>query len=405
MSRRGSGTWVARVEVAAPGPTLVERAIGQAVGHDRRAEAGPATVNLAAPVVPHLPPELELGVTTADLRAQLPGHGYDPMGMAALRALVAERHRSQGEAVTASQVLITNGAHHGLAVAIGGLLRAGEPVAVEDHTFGGILDLLDDRGSVSIPVRRDPDGIDPDQLRQVLQRRRPKAVILVAPVHSPTGTTWSSDRLDAVAAVLDEANGPPSGAAVTVIVDEALADLSHQAPEPGLVARCQRATVVRVGSLSKSVWGGLRVGWLTAPTPVFDTLARQRARRDLGTAMASQLMAARLIDQLDEVAGRRRPLLAGRSAQAAEALASAFPSWDITPPSGGAMVWCRLPLVDTTGFATYARQFGVATLPGSAVRVGRDADPHLRVATDVEPATLHDGLARLQRAWTTWTNA
>lgn len=386
VSRQGSGTRVAEVEVAPAGPTLVERALGA------------ATVNLAAPVAQRLPSGFDWAISAADLGAQVPANGYDPLGVLTLRSLAAERFRAQGLSASTDHVLITNGAHHAMSVAIGALVRSGDRVIVEEHTFGGILDLLDDRGAIAVPVPRDSAGIVPSELDRRLAAEPSALAVLLPTVNSPTGVTTPAGRLDELAEILDRR-------ATTVIADEALADLTHAARPLGLGAHCRRASVITIESLSKSVWGGLRVGWLTARPDLFDTLARQRARRDLGTAITSQLLAQRVLPALDDHLVARRHNLAAAGTLATRLLRERFPDWGIELPSGGAMVWATLPVDDATGFATYARQFGVATLPGSAVNTSRGADPHLRIATDVGDDTLRDGIDRLGRAWSAWRGA
>lgn len=386
VSRRGSGTRVAVVDISPAGPTLVERALGS------------ATVNLAAPVAQRLPAGIDWTISPADLGAQLPAHGYDPVGVLALRSMVSERFRTQGISASTDHVLVTNGAHHAMAIAIGALVRSGDRVIVEEHTFGGVLDLLDDRGAIPVAVTRDSAGIVPSELDRRLASEPTAVAILLPTVNSPTGIATPPGRLDEIAAVLDRR-------ATTVIADEALADLTHGHRPHGLGARCQHGSVITIESLSKSVWGGLRVGWMTAAPSLFDRLARQRARRDLGTAITSQLLAQRVLPVLDNHLVARRHNLAAAATLATRLLRERFPDWGIESPSGGAMVWTTLPVDDAAGFATYARQFGVATLPGSAVSASRGPDPHLRIATDVSDETLRDGIDRLDRAWSAWRSA
>lgn len=386
VSRQGSGTRVAALAPAPPGPTLVERALGD------------AAINLAAPVPPVLPPNLDLAVSGADVAALDPAHGYDPVGRRRLRSAMADRWRGVGLDVGPDRVLVTNGAHHGLAVAIGALLDAGDRVLVEHYTFGGILDLLDDRHAAALPLAMDDRGVDPADLDRRLRRGDARVVILQPTVHSPTGRTSTSERVRELAAVLDDH-------AAMVIADDSLADLHHVDRPDSLGAQCRRAEVVTITSFSKSVWGGFRVGFLTASEQLFPALARQRARRDLGTSPIAQLVVERLLPDVDAVLAERRRSLAERSSTAARALADALPEWEIAEPSGAAMIWCRLPIDDAAAFVNWARRHGVGTLPGSAVRVGRGPDPHLRVATDLEWGIMGPGIDRLADGWRAWRGA
>ena len=106
-----------------------------------------------------------------------------------------------------------------------------------------------------------------------------------------------------------------------------------------------------------------------------------------------------------QVLADRRRTLAERSSTSAAYLAEVLPDWEVAQPSGGAMVWCRLPVDDASPFVDWARRHGVGTLPGSAVTVGRDIDPHLRVATDLEWGIMGPGIDRLADGWRAWRGA
>lgn len=383
VSRQGSGTRVATIVHTPPGPTLVERALGE------------ADINLAAPVPPSLPAHLDLSVSAAELAALEPAHGYDPLGRRRLRAAIAERWTAMGVATTPERVLVTNGAHHALAVAIGALVEVGDRVLVEEYTFGGILDLLDDRAAAAIALPMDDEGVMPDELDRQLRRGVARTVILQPTVQSPAGRASTTRRVAEIARVLD-------AYAAVVIVDDTLADLHHGARPDALALHCREATVVTITSFSKSVWGGFRVGFLTAPEVLFGQIARQRARRDLGTSPITQVAVERLLPHVDPVLEARRATLARQSRAAARHVAAQLPDWEVGAPSGAAMVWSRLPVDDAATFADWARRRGVGTLPGTAVRVGRGPDPHLRVATDLEWGIMVAGIDRLADAWRAW---
>jgi len=369
-SRQGSGTWVA------------ER--GPATGEPAMAELVLAThgINLAAAAPADVSHLEHLDLRLADLLAATPAHGHDPVGLPALRAALAERL-----ATTPDELVVTSGAHHALTLILGALTTPGDPVLVEDCTYPGFLDLLAAHRAVAVATGRDDDGVTPDALDHALRTAGTKLVYLTPAVHAPSGRATPAARLDALAAVLDQ-----HGA--TVLIDDTLADVRYGTKLRGLAARCARAQAITVGSLSKSVWGGLRIGWLRAPAPLRQAILRHRAQVDLGTAIASQRIAQSVVEDLDAILATRIETLRAKRTR----LVDALPAWDVQLPDGGLTLWARLP-VSGARFAAAAHRHGVVVMPGHIARPdGRD-DGHVRLCFDREPALLDEGAARLTAAY------
>ncbi len=151
--------------------------------------------------------------------------------------------------------------------------------------------------------------------------------------------------------------------------------------------------------MSKSVWAGLRVGWIHAAGPVRDRLLRHRARVDLGTPLLSQHVAMSVVAGLDTVLTDRLPILRDRRDRCVEALTRELPDWDVFLPHGGLAVWVRLPDTVSRELVAAGRHRGVTVMPGVIARADRArADPHLRLCFDREPAVLAAGIDRLREA-------
>jgi DNA-binding transcriptional MocR family regulator len=104
---------------------------------------------------------------------------------------------------------------------------------------------------------------------------------------------------------------------------------------PPLATLCSTATVITVESLDKSVWGGLRTGWIRAPRAIREPLLRHRARVDLGVAGATQQVAVQIMARLDELLANRNAELRRKAEHLQQGLAARLPDWSIPLPDGG----------------------------------------------------------------------
>jgi DNA-binding transcriptional MocR family regulator len=255
-----------------------------------------------------------------------------------------------------------------------------------------MLDLLHAHRLLPVPVARDADGVSPRALEHALRLAAPRLVYLAPAVHAPTGRATPARRLDELAELLDASD-------TTVVVDDTLADVAFAPAVAGLAARCRRARVLRVGTLSKSVWAGLRVGWLHAPGPVRERVLRHRARVDLGTPLLSQHVAEAVVRDLDRILAARLPVLRERRDACVATLARRLPAWEVTVPDGGLTVWARWPGGDAGRLVEQAARRGVTVMDGAIAHAapGRGGQ-HVRICFDRDADVLDEGLERLSAA-------
>ncbi len=373
-SRQGSGT---RVASAVPGR--------------------PGAIDLATPApfdASHLG---SLQVSTADLLAVAPPTGLGPDGAAVamdpLRERIALRHRRSGRPATAANVMLTNGAHQGLAIVIASRVPVGGRVLVEELTYDGLGALIDALGAECVAVRRDRFGVEPSHLDAMINEHRPDLVVLLGGAHSPTGVVSSPQRIDQVAAVLDHH-------AIPVLIDGAGEDLAFEAPVAHLGARCEVAEVISVGTLSKAAWSGLQLGWIVASRADLARLSAYRAAaHDHGPTVVAQLMALQLFERYDDLIDDRCRQLGTAADQFVLWLGEAMPEWDVQEPDGGLTVWAALPGDDAARFVDALARQGVLVRPGSVSRVDGSPDPHIRLCFDRPPALLDEALDRVVATW------
>ena len=315
-------------------------------------------------------------------------------GLPGLReAIASEMGRSQGIEVRPESILITTGAQQALYLIARALLRPGQAIALEEPSFYYSLALFQSTGIRLLPIPMDDRGLLPDALEALVARHRPAMVWLNPTYHNPTTTTLSLERRRAVLALCRRWNLP-------IIEDDAFGYLpvgGAPAPPPTLQALDGGERVIYIGTLSKVVAPGLRIGWIAAPGPIVERLADVRGQIDLGQPGIVQALAAEMLtgtewpEYLTSLGAKLRER---RDAfmSAMRPLAAQGCSWPV--PAGGLYVWLRFPdgMSDRTRLER-AIAAGVVYAPG---RVYGAPDGYARLNYLWEsPARIVEGLNRI----------
>jgi DNA-binding transcriptional MocR family regulator len=357
--------------------------------------ARPGTIDLTCACLPPLAGLVERGVADLGdtLSAAAREHGYSALGLPALRRAIARHLERRGLPTTEGQVLVTSGAQQAIALAGALFLRRGDPALVESPTFLGALDALHASGAALSALPVGSDGVRLDAFRDALRQRPARLVYMTATFHNPTGGSMPEGARREVGRLVADAHVP-------LIEDDSLVDIALGAPPPPSIASLvPRAPVLSVGSLSKLCWGGLRIGWIRAPEPLVRRLASLKVAADLGSAMLSQLVAVRLLEQADEIRRLRRTQIQRQRDALAAALRARLPDWTWPMPDGGLSMWVRLPRGDAAEFAQVAQRHGVSLLAGPVISPEGGHPAHLRLVYVHEPEVLEEAVDRLARAW------
>jgi DNA-binding transcriptional MocR family regulator len=319
--------------------------------------------------------------------------GYFPHGLPELREAIAAHLAGRlGLPADPSQVIVTTGAQQALDLLIRSEVLPGQPVAVEDPTFPGVLDALHRAGArvIGMPAG---DGLDPERLEHTVRTQGPAMVFLIPTHHNPTGLVMPAEHRRRVARLAAAHPG-------TLFVDDMtlaelpLADGPRLPPLAALAPR--QANLASVGSLSKVYWGGLRTGWIVAgggqraAGGLIARLAAAKAAADLGSAAFGQaIVAALLRGQHDDIVKWRGEWLRSRYDALTGALRSCLPGWTWPEPAGGLSLWVRLPgQADSGAFAQAALRQGVALVPGRLLSADTQASGHVRLAFTQPPDVL-----------------
>ncbi|OKI02158.1 GntR family transcriptional regulator [Streptomyces sp. CB02923] len=384
--RQGSGTRVAGPPRTAPQESTAAPVFLHLL------EPRDDDVILLACAAPTAPPPVLLTAyerALARLAAVEDDIGYHPTGHPRLRRAVARHYARRGVPTDPGHVLITNGGQQALSLLARAFAQPGGTVLVEAPTYPGALEAFREQ---AVHLRALPVGLDGFEAAVRSSPRRPDLAYLVSTHHNPTGAVLSPLARRRLAAAAADADVP-------LVDDEVLSALAfpgHQTPPP---LAAFGGTVISVGSLSKSVWGGLRIGWIRAARPVIDRLARLRAVHDLGGNVPAQLAAAELLPHLE---AHVQAMSAGRRARhdhLRAQLARQLPEWQAPPVPGGHTVWVRLPHGDGDSFAQSALRHGVVVLPGRGLDASGGSKEYLRLHFLAAPGTLTEAVRRLASAW------
>ncbi|HEX4905720.1 MAG TPA: PLP-dependent aminotransferase family protein [Acidimicrobiales bacterium] len=386
-SRQGSGTVVAGAPLRIGGP-LGRSGLSTVLA----AGIGPDAIDLRVAgwsSADDLPRAAFVDATRA-LASSPEGHGCWPAGVPVMREAVAARLTAQGLPTEPDQVLITTGAQQAIHLVAQLALRPGDAVAVEAVSYLGALDVFAAAGARTIALPLGRGGPDTSSLRAT----RPRVLFAMPSFHNPTGvvTDLSTRRR-----MLRDA----ADAGVLVVDDQAIVETWFGAPLPpplASLATDDPTRVLTIGSMSKIVWGGLRVGWVRGARSLIDSLIRLKGLSDLGSSVPSQLVAATLLDDLDALRETRIPEIRRRRDALVDELRTHLPEWRFDVPDGGLALW-----VDTgrgaNAFANLAAGYGVGVLAGSASSADGSHGTHLRLGYGLAPERLVEGVRRLAAAW------
>lgn len=333
----------------------------------------------------------------SDLPALLTESGYQPRGLLALRAAIADHLTAAGLHTDVNQVLVTNGAHPAITLATQLYVARGATVVVENPSWPGYLDIFSGAGARLAGVPLDDEGIRARPLDRVLAQHAPAFLYVMPTYQNPTGVLMSQPRRREIARLAAKHRVP-------VIEDDSYVALARtgqgsRPPLPIAAYAAPDAEILTVGSLDNALWRGLRIGWVRAPIDIIESLAYRKSLVDLGGPLLDQAIAARLLRQHEQLIAHRSAELSARLAALESLLRDRLPSWRWRRPDGGMALWVRLPRSDATAYSQLALRHGVEIIPGPVMDPGGLDNAHVRVPFTSPPDVLAEFVDRLARAW------
>lgn len=319
-------------------------------------------------------------------------------GIDRLRDRLVEVMAAEDIPCHADDILVTTGGQQALDLMAKLMLDPGDIVLAEGPSYVGALSAFAAYEAEVRQVPMDGEGLLPEALAEEVARlhqegRTPKFVYTIPNHQNPAGVSMSHRRRIELMAICEREDllvveDNPYG--LLDFKDETRTSLRSLAPE----------RVVYVGTLSKILSPGIRVGWVAAPTAIRDKLVLLKEAADLCQSNLTQLLAERWLSTTDwqEQVGRFRESYRERCDAMLEELQHEFPSschWSV--PSGGFFVWLELPpALDARELLAKALSERVAFVPGAAFYAGGGGNHHLRLSFCFPPPErIREGIRRL----------
>jgi 2-aminoadipate transaminase len=288
-----------------------------------------------------------------------------PQGYRPLREFLVEKlMRDAGISCSAEEILLVSGSLQALDLVNGVFLSRGDTVVVERDNYQGTLTRFMRLGVDAVGIPMDRDGMRMDALTETLdalQRRgvKPKFIYTIATVNNPTGAILSEERRATLLTIASERGIP-------IFEDDCYADLIWDGRRPpALYAMSKQANVINIGSFSKTIAPGLRVGYIVAPWNILSRMLPLKT--DAGSGALEQMVLAEYCSP--HFAGHvaeLKPVLRKKLDTMMDALNEHFgTAAEFDEPRGGIFLWVKLPdQVDTLTLRDAAIASGIAINPG-----------------------------------------
>ncbi|MCX4665320.1 PLP-dependent aminotransferase family protein [Streptomyces sp. NBC_01381] len=387
---------------AVPTPALAARAAsvgGSPVRDILAVTARPEVINFAGGLpAPGLFDKAGIAAAFAAVLAEQPERALQystTEGEPTLRAAIAARFEARGLATDADDLVITTGSQQALSLLATALIEPGETILVESPCYLAALQAFGFAGARIVPVPCDEAGIDPAALDELVALHRPKLLYTVPTFQNPTGRTMPAERRAAIADVAARRG-------LWIIEDDPYGELRFEGERVPWIASYPGAEdrTVLLGSFSKVMAPGMRLGWLRGPAALLRACVIAKQAADLHTPTVNQLAAARYLADNDldahvaRVAGEYRVHRDAMLGGLGEALPEGS-TW--IRPEGGMFVWARLPDgYDTAALLPEVVKHDVAYVPGAPFYAGEPDRSTLRMCFVTQtPDEIAEGLRRL----------
>lgn len=318
---------------------------------------------------------------------------YDfPQGQEVLRQQIAQLLVQRGLVVSADDLIITSGSMQGISLTMRYFLKPGDWAIVESPTWYGTLTTLETMGARIIGIPMTPEGINLELLEQYLKSHRPKLIYTISTLHNPTGITTSQAHRQQLLALAQEYDCP-------VLEDNAYEGLNFEPVPAPIKAIDQQDTVIYLGTFSKTLMPGLRIGYMVVTGRHRQPLIEQKILDDLHTPTPSQAIVREYLAS-GHYRHRLQHLqswhLQSRNVML-EAMGQHFPqeaTW--TVPKGGVFLWVQLPeSLPLEQICQEVREQGVLVMPGNSFFPDRQGYAAMRLSFCRPAEAIRSGIAVL----------
>ena len=357
--------------------------------------AAPQMLDFSKSTMSAAPEVIEASRRAAEqLPAYLGESGFDPVGLPVLREAIARRYEERGLPTSPDQIMVTLGAQHAIALISRTLMARGDRALMENPSYPHALDALRAAGARLVPVGVSTEtGWDAIAVEQAIQRTSPSLAYLMPDFHNPTGQSMPDELREKVLSLAARQG-------TAVIADETMAELDLDGSGTRLPFAAH-GNAISVGSVGKTVWGGLRTGWIRADHATIRQLVRARSAGDLGTPLLEQLVVTNVLEDFPSILDARRTSLRAGREHLSALLAEQLPSWQVPHTPGGMTAWVGLGQPVSSQLVLAARNEGLMIAAGPRFGMDGAFERFLRIPFSGSAADLERGVSALAAAWST----
>jgi 2-aminoadipate transaminase len=319
------------------------------------------------------------------------------MGVLPLREILAERLSKRGLPVTIDNVFITGGSQQGLDLIAKVFLNEGDAVLCENPTYLGAIQAFNVMRPKYVPVEMDQEGMIVQQAEEKIKEHNPRFIYVVADFQNPSGITLSLKRRKQLVKLAEKYQIP-------IVDDNPYGELRYVGENIPSVQSLGRDLVIELGTFSKIVSPGLRIGWGVVSTEITTMFERLKQGADLHTNTFAQYVVYEYIKagNLDRHIEEIKAAYSERRGVMIQALREHFPEgvrW--FEPEGGLFLWVELPEgISATDLLPAAVEQKVAYVPGKPFYPYEDKDNTLRLNfSNATPEMIIEGTKRLGKVF------
>jgi 2-aminoadipate transaminase len=325
---------------------------------------------------------------------------YGPTdGVEEAKECIAEVMAAEGMACDPEDMVVTTGGQQVIDLVTKTLVDPGDVVVAEAPTYPGAVPVFSSYEADVVQIETDADGMRIDLLEEALERleregRRPKFIYTIPSFQNPSGVTMSLERRRRLVALAHQRE-------LLVLEDNPYGLLRYEGmPVPPLYALDGGVFVMYLGTFSKILSPGIRLGWVVAPPPVLEKINLGKQAGDLCSSTLSQLVVKAYFDEghWRDYVGSMTEIYRTRRDTMLDALAEFFPpeaEW--TRPAGGLFIWATLPdYIDTTDLLARALREDVAFVPGEGAYLDGRGRSSMRLSySTVGEDAIREGIRRI----------
>lgn len=315
-------------------------------------------------------------------------------GLPELRQFISSRYQQRfGLEIPVNNILITSGSQQGLDLLGKTFLNEGDDIIIEEPGYLGAIQAFSVYKAIFHPIKVSEHGLAIDELEEVLSKSNPKLIYTVPNFQNPSGISYPESNRQSIAKILKEKH-------IFLIEDDPYGDLRYSGQAKSSFKQLLPNKTIMLGSFSKTVVPGFRLGWIVAPDEIYDKLLIAKQASDLHTNQFAQcvLMEYLNMGKFDAHVSKIKAVYNQQRETMINAINKYFPNEvQFTQPEGGMFLWVTLPdNISSMKLFDIAIQNKVAFVPGHPFYIGKDETDSLRLNfSNVDEATIEIGIRRL----------